>query len=81
MTWNFYYDDEAENHFISDEHENTVAMVHQEEQGPLLASAPDMRDEIARLRANIVSLRTAWTLGDLQESDFENALQRKEGNG
>lgn len=50
MSWNFYYDREAENHFISDQHGNTVAMVHQEDQGELLASAPDMKDEIARLK-------------------------------
>lgn len=49
MTWNFYYDREAENHFIADESGKAVAMVHQEDQGELLASAPDMKDEIARL--------------------------------
>ncbi len=50
MTWNFYYDREAENHFIADESGKTVAMVHQEDQGELLASAPEMKDEIARLK-------------------------------
>ena len=54
MTWNFYYDREAENHFISDEHGNTVAMVHQEDQGELLASAPDMKNEIARLKELLI---------------------------
>ena len=54
MTWNFYYDREAENHFISDENGKTVAMVHQEVQGELLASAPDMKDEITRLTGLLI---------------------------
>lgn len=51
MRWTFYYDREAENHFISDSRDRTVAMVHQPNLGPLLASAPDLVDEVARLQS------------------------------
>lgn len=54
MTWNFYYDREAENHFIADENGKTVAMVHQEDHGEFLASAPDMREEIDRLTVLLI---------------------------
>lgn len=47
----------------------------------LLAEVIALRADVERLRAHIVNLRTAWTLGDLQTSDFENALKRKDGEG
>lgn len=78
MTWNFYYDREAENHFIADESGKTVAMVHQPDLGPLLASAPDIKDEIARLNE---LLSRAQRLVPACHSRWHEdaALQRKEG--
>ena len=54
MSWFFYYDREAENSFISDENGATVAMVHQQDKGELLARAPDMREEIDRLTGLLI---------------------------
>lgn len=53
--WELEYDNDAEEHFIIGPH-GTVAMVHRPEDGPLLASAPKMFDELTHLRREVTRL-------------------------